>query len=681
MATNNGHITSANNLSITEAKGDLIVGGSTGQASTIGVGLDGQVLIADSTQSNGLKWDNLNLGINYIKETDGQQLGAWTTYKNADQAQPVTGTGNSPTAPTVTFVDSTDSSMRDTTNFLFTHGASNQRGEGFSYLCAIDPSDRGSVIRFGFEYLVSSGTYADGDLTVWFYDVTNAQVIQGAPTSILNSGIIETFQSEVQVPISCAQMRVIVHVSSSTATAYTMRFDNFAFGPQEKSYGSLETDWIPFTPTGSWVTTTTYTGYWRRVGDSMRIRVRIVLSGAATATPLTINLPSGYSINTAKIPAGNPVLGLATATDVGVQNYTGIAIYQSATTVGFLTNQTNLWSNTVPFSWNNTDLATFEYEVPILGWSSSSQVVSSEETGRVIAAKASATTGTIANGGTAQIVPLSTLNVNQGGWTLTTGVSANLVVLVAGTYKISTQVGYTAAATGLQTVGYKVNAGTAVILGSLSAPAQYNTIVGNDLVDLKAGDVVYMIAQNNHSTSLTIDVAKLNIERLSGPSQIMAGETIAASYGVINQSVPVVDAVALAFTTKKFDTHGIYVDGSGYTPGTGVWGSRPRFVFNRAGKYRVSWCAGINVPAGVNASFFVQANLYNSAGSSLLKVAGVRLNNNVALTDLLTSVGSTTFEVLVGDFVCIEMYQNTGAARNTNTEFRFGYVSIESVGL
>ena len=95
-----------------------------------------------------------------------------------------------------------------------------------------------------------SNAASSGDLTVWFYDVTNGQLIQGAPSSIQNSQLIERFQSEVQIPINCAEMRVIIHVSTATsAVGYTIRFDNFSFGSSEKLYGSQTSDWIDYTPT------------------------------------------------------------------------------------------------------------------------------------------------------------------------------------------------------------------------------------------------------------------------------------------------------------------------------------------------------------------------------------------------------------------------------------------------
>ena len=115
---------------------------------------------------------------NYIEARDGTKLGLWTTYADAAGTSPVDGTGGSPAS---TFVAQTDSAIRKNTNFLWTKTAVNRQGEGFSYAFSIDNADKGKVLQISFEYLIASGTFADNDMSVWVYDVTNAVLIQPAP--------------------------------------------------------------------------------------------------------------------------------------------------------------------------------------------------------------------------------------------------------------------------------------------------------------------------------------------------------------------------------------------------------------------------------------------------------------------------------------------------------------------
>lgn len=43
-----------------DAKGDLLVGAENDTAVRLGVGINGQALVADSTQASGLKWDSIH---------------------------------------------------------------------------------------------------------------------------------------------------------------------------------------------------------------------------------------------------------------------------------------------------------------------------------------------------------------------------------------------------------------------------------------------------------------------------------------------------------------------------------------------------------------------------------------------------------------------------------------------
>ncbi len=137
--------------------------------------------------------------------------------------------------------------------------------------------------------------------------------------------------------------------------------------------------WKTFTPTGSWVAgTETYTGVYRRVGDSLEFRVKIALSGAPTSTSLQINLPSGLEIDTAKLvqtSGGTGTLGIGTAFNSGVSfhelsvNYTSttaVAIYISNSASTHVTSAQV--TQAIPFTWGNADAVDILCLVPISGW-------------------------------------------------------------------------------------------------------------------------------------------------------------------------------------------------------------------------------------------------------------------------------------------------------------------------
>src|SRR5690606_23294411 len=59
--------------------------------------------------------------------------------------------------------------------------------------------------------------------------------------------------------------------------------------------------WTAFTPTGSWTTNCTYTGFWKRVGDSMFIQYEINLAGAPTSATLTLDPVANTTLDMTKM--------------------------------------------------------------------------------------------------------------------------------------------------------------------------------------------------------------------------------------------------------------------------------------------------------------------------------------------------------------------------------------------
>lgn len=146
----------------------------------------------------------------------------------------------------------------------------------------------------------------------------------------------------------------------------------------------LATSWQSCTVTGSWVTNTTYTCLERRVGDDAEYKIKVATSGAPTAATLTVTLPSGRTIDTAKLITGttaNAYLdGKVEYNDSGTP-YNGRPIYSSTTAIGVAidydqagssTNyiQSALVANaTNPFTFGASDFVNITVRLPIVGWS------------------------------------------------------------------------------------------------------------------------------------------------------------------------------------------------------------------------------------------------------------------------------------------------------------------------
>ncbi len=137
------------------------------------------------------------------------------------------------------------------------------------------------------------------------------------------------------------------------------------------------TDWTAFTPTGSWSANTTYTGLWRRVGDTAEIVVNIALAGAPTTASLTVNQMSGLTIDSAKVPAFANLLtiGRGEVLDAAVQSYAAQVSYSTTTVVSVqVFNSSATYATTasvtqaVPMTFGNADAVKLLYSVPIANW-------------------------------------------------------------------------------------------------------------------------------------------------------------------------------------------------------------------------------------------------------------------------------------------------------------------------
>lgn len=140
------------------------------------------------------------------------------------------------------------------------------------------------------------------------------------------------------------------------------------------------TDWIALTTiTGDWVANTTYTGTYRQVNDTMEAQLTIELSGAPTATTLSIDIPNGESVDETKLPSTVALYQVGTFIiwddNVSEVRGTGQVLYNRST------NDLDLYivttvapsissqvSNTIPITFANNDYLSIEFSVPITGW-------------------------------------------------------------------------------------------------------------------------------------------------------------------------------------------------------------------------------------------------------------------------------------------------------------------------
>lgn len=132
-----------------------------------------------------------------------------------------------------------------------------------------------------------------------------------------------------------------------------------------------------FTPTGSWSTNTTYTGYWWRVGNRLNFEAHLALAGAPTSATLTVNLPTGTTVDTAQMlrtTSGQVPFGPANFFDTSATaNYQLVTCYGSSSVVtmkydsglGTLLAFTQAAPVTVA---NGDEVDIAAYNIPITNW-------------------------------------------------------------------------------------------------------------------------------------------------------------------------------------------------------------------------------------------------------------------------------------------------------------------------
>jgi hypothetical protein len=592
--------------------------------------------------STTLLWRNVGdpLSINYITNYNAESSAqGWATYADAAQATPVDGTGGS---PTVTFGVSSTTPLRNGQDFNFVKDAANRQGEGFSYNFSIDRADQGRVLSINFDYEVISGTFASGDLTCWVYDVTNAVLLpQPSGNSIISTSIpSQQGQCTFQTAINSTSYRLIFHVTSTSASAYTLAFDNISVGPQVSASGSVNTALVNAgvmtigavtTPPTKPTSMTQDTVFWERQGDmgyfKYFYRNAASAGSAAGSGAYLYSLPTGLSFNTTFVTVNTS----GTTTDdeawrgwgVGGLTSDGVSHSQSVWMVPYSATQfrilvSNAAAATFFIGSGNlpTTTANFgfelEFTVPIAGWASNNVLSTSANTKPVVF------TGTQ----TSQAVTANVTNItftatkdSVAGW------ATNIyTVAVPGDYDVSMTY---ASASSPTTVVYK-NGSSFQNMNSVNNSQQSSSIIVPNLI---VGDTISVRSNG----SVTITSGYLSIALRQSPQQIAASEPINARYFASSTSISG-SLATIVWTTKDFDTHNAMASGVYTVPAPG--------------KYQVNSNIQTAGTIALNTTVDMQLQKNGTAVSELQTYAGGAMTaQNGQISDIITCATGDTIRI------------------------------------
>jgi len=604
--------------------------------------------------------------INYILNPDAEGDVAaalpsgWVTYLDAAGTTPVNGVDGTAVS---TFVASSDTTLRGTKNLLWTKSAANRQGEGFSYPFTISAADQAKVLNVSFDYIASSGMVVGSlaDMAVWIYDMDNLVLIPVSPYQLQGNGTLPnkftgTFQTNVKAasPVAPLQYRLIIHTSTVSAVAYTLRIDNVVVGPQIQLYGAPISDWVAYTPasTQGFGTVTSATFYYRRVGDSVDLKGRFS-AGTVSSSELRISLPTGMtSADSTRIDGTASLCGYAVRGGAGAQindiliepSVTYVTIGQQASGTSGLTKATGTGAH------SNSEAFAFFATVPVAGFSST-VLMSNDTDTRVVAAVVSgdAASATVNN-------PIIFPTVGSDTHSAYSNSTGKYTVPVSGYYQI--QGALQSSTAGGRNISVYVDAVAGAFLGLIPASSN-GTFAG--IVKVTAGQLIHIGADG------TIDVtanSNMSIFRLTGPSAIAVSESVNARYTMSAAQAVTTTATVIAYDTKTFDSHNAMSGGT--------------FTCPSSGKYRVTASTEEATNTGVVGSNSTVLQLYKD-GSNYSNIAYI-INETVQNTQRVVN-GSDIVSCVAGTLLKLMISRSAGAsAHNTSTDTNSNYVCIERIG-
>lgn len=622
-------------------------------------------------------------GINYLSANADAETNTtgWSTYADAAGTSPVDGTGGS---PNITWTRSTSAPIRGVASFLLTKGAANRQGEGVSYQFTHPGIVEGGTISF--EYNVVSGTYATGDVRVYLVDVTTGAVIEPVNVEVPNVGITAKHIATFQTNASSTSYRFCIHIASTSASAYTLKFDTFVVGPQASTF--VQTGFVGQIISTS--STTPPSGFLYCDGSAVS-RTQYAELFAAIGT----TFGSGDGSTTFNLPDGQGIFLRGTGSQtIGGISYTGGAIgtkqndaYQghwhtlgntsgTATTTRGLTGsggalesastgagRTNMeraiastsdGTNGTPRTASETRPANMTVAYHICWRAGTTNAAA--DSGRVVAAVLSGSgTQTVGPNNSDVKMTYDTIGIDtHRGVNLT---DSSYTIKEAGTYKIRI-----AAATSTTNVLANLYFVRAYKNGlPLATCGREKGIAGSELsfsgeyqLDLVAGDVLtfyFTGVGNNSSSQVTLQSGfvgrSVYISKISSGSQaITAGETYSGRYTTTAaQALGTGSATTVVWGTRSHDTHGSTIMNT----------STGEMTIPVAGKWNFS--AMLRWPSTLN-NHFTYIGIYKNGSEVSCNLQaearnGVTYNSSTTIND--------TLDLVAGDVITIRAYNNNQA--------------------
>ena len=518
-------------------------------------------------------------GINYLAgdNSDAENgIGDWVTYADAAGENAVDGTGG--TALGVTLTQNTTDPLREDADFKFSKDAADRQGEGASVAFTIDKADKAQKLTISFDYDASDANYADDDIRIAIYDVTNANLIRVNGEDL--KGGKGTHIAQFQTAADSTSYRLIIHQSSTNATAYDVYLDNISVGPNSVinapeigEVGEILTMAADVTVQGPYlycdgtaVSRTTYSELFDAVGTTYGV-------GDGSTT---FNLPDyrGYFLRGLDTTEGvdpdfaTRTLGSSQADELkshrhdlpeGSASGDGIYISDSAPTL-----QTNV-AKTAFFG--GAETRPKNYAVKYYIRTRTDRVVATVGGGRDVHLRANRPSGgSFASGAT---IPFTTVvNDTTSSYNTSTG---EFTIPETGIYSISSTVRPTTSGD----LSLSINVNGSPVSSTRDVDGQGNSLKVVEEIFLNKNDVVEIVNGTISSFTLSTNNTQntISITKLASPQTILETETVAARYtSNSGQSIADSTEVTILYEDLVADTHNAYNTSTGiYTVPISGW--------------------------------------------------------------------------------------------------------------
>jgi hypothetical protein len=456
----------------------------------------------------------------------------WATYADAAAATPVDGTGG--TATTLTVTASSSSPLNGTFSMSLAKSAANGQGQGVAAEFAI-PSGYQQGAKRSLEFLWdgSGANYVAGDMRVYIYDVTNSTLITPQPYTELPAA-----KTPIQLSwdaSSSASYRLIFHVATTNANAYTVKIDDVDVGPGQvipmpASHTPIDFNWtlqtVGASPPGALGTYSVKKGWYTRNPDGTAdIYYEYAQSTAGTAGQAgytySLSMPPGLTIDTTRVTSGtngrSALSGSATFSLGTGSIGSGIPVVFNSE-ISAVINGSLFWRPGENWNFGAADLrfAIHVTGVPIVEWQDSPNYVASASQA-VVSTKANMTanqTGINPNNSGVQLVYNNVLeNVGGGVWD-----SGGFVVPHSGTYLVHGAQLFAGTNVLANTYRLQVRRGPSFAGSSVVGELDWHVpdagaffgVYGSTVVRANKGDRLYMQlfgAGNNSSNTLETSAA------------------------------------------------------------------------------------------------------------------------------------------------------------------------------